>query len=293
MKRIFACNILALILISIMLTACSQNGSTPTTKATSEGSNIPKTENKTEAPSLEKSNNLKDIDFIVNVSKGLESRWKITDNDAEWDSKTHTSEEVQNHYKTVVESELDTIGELSQYTFENKALETLAIEYVSALQQQYEAAGLFTSTESSNEEWETGYARRVLCLSEFFKNYGATVNDKYKDVVIEMTDQELPNAKKYIAIQGWLNDLKSVEFKLDEEESNDYIKYYKGLIENTSGYPINSLSIHVDLLDEAGVVVEQYTDYLNNLTSGQKYYAKFSTSKKISSWNITYQATYY
>lgn len=273
MKKNRLCILLSCSLLC--LSACTANQSTSTTTSVSETTIAEKKS---------------DADFIVGVGKGLEKRWELAGkgdamSDEEFDKLTLS--EYKELYKSYVDAELNEIGNLDGYQFKNSDLNDLANDYMNCLQLQKNSVDSFTEKSTNNSpEWNYGYQKRIVDLSELFNNYGLTVSETYTDTKNEMTDTNLPYAKKYVAIIDWLTNLnETINF---EEVSNDSSwKEYKALVENTTDYDIAYITINIDLLDESGVTVEQQTCYLNNLTPGGKYYATFSSDKAFTSMKVT------
>lgn len=269
-----------------LLTACGGgNATNSTTQVTETTGAVSEKETEPEV--------LGDKEFIENLGKGLEARWTITeaeDDEGGWNSKQHTTSEVKEHAYEVVNSEIKAIGNIGEYNFENEEIKELANDYYEALLLQYDAIDSFTAdTAYTGEKWNMGYWRRIIDLEKFFGKYGATVDEKFQSNVIDMSDTKVAYAKKYVGIQNWLNNL-SIDFQIDEEDSAGDWKEYKGLIENTSGYEIDSLSIYIDLLDENGVVIKQESAYLNKLVPDNKYYAEFMSDAKFKDIRCTYEA---
>ena len=71
-----------------------------------------------------------DKDFILNVSKGLEARWELADNE---DTDSYSSAELQKADTRFLKAEKDAIGKKSKYKFKDKDLEKLADTYYKGL----------------------------------------------------------------------------------------------------------------------------------------------------------------
>ena len=75
---------------------------------------------------------LSDADFIVNLGKGLEARWALNDSE-DYNAEalaTMSAAEQQKADTLFVNAELDAIGNLKNYEFEDSELKTLAETYM-------------------------------------------------------------------------------------------------------------------------------------------------------------------
>ena len=215
-----------------------------------------------------------DADFIVNLGKGLEARWTLTDSE-EYSSEALEKMSLAEYQKAdtlFVNAELDAIGDLSEYEFEDQELKQLAETYMRGLELQKEGIQYRGTTEYTKQQqtWELGYNYRAVCMTDLYNEYGLTVDEKFQDVLDDFVAQS-STAKKTIAVQEYVDELPNqVEYIKDEEKSDEWSTYYKAVIENTTDYEIDSLEIEIDFLDASGVVIYQTSDYLNNIKAGGK-----------------------
>ena len=217
---------------------------------------------------------LTDTDFIVNLGKALEARWTWTDSAENSDEviEEMSASEYQNYLTKCVTSETDVLQSYENYVFEDEELAKLAKQYFFALELQKEGVQYARTNNylDYDQTFNLGYNYRVVLINEFYTNFGLKVSDKYKtklDDFIALNN----TAKKSIAIQEFVNSLsETLSYTKDEEKSNEYSTYYKAIIENTTDYTIDSLAIEIDFLDASGVVINQSSDYLQNLTAGKK-----------------------
>lgn len=256
MKKGIVIYVLLSVVLAALICGCGSNSSDRETNISAEN------EKKTDA------------DFIVNLGKGLEARWTLT-NSEEYNSEALEAmslAEYQKAYTLFVNAELDAIGSLDEYEFEDQDLKKLAETYMMGLELQEEGIQYRGTTEYTKEQqtWELGYDYRAVCMTELYNEYGLTVDEKFKNEMDDFVAQSL-TSKKTIAIQEFVNELPSkVEYAKDEEKSDEWSTYYKAVIENTTEYEIDSLQIEIDFLDAAGVVIYQTADYLNNIKTGGK-----------------------
>lgn len=207
--------------------------------------------------------------FILNVSKGLEARWELADNE---DTDSYSSAELQKADTRFLKAEKDAIGKKSKYKFKDKDLEKLADTYYKGLALQEEGIQYQGTDDYENQAktWELGYNYRALAIHGFEKDYGLTVSSKYKSDLDNFLSQ-YSVAKKEVAIQEFVDNLQeSIQYTKDESQSDEYTTYYSAIIENTTEYTIDSLSIQLDFLDGSGVILYQGDDYVSNLAAGSK-----------------------
>ena len=151
-------------------------------------------------------------------------------------------------------------------------MKKVADTYYKGLKLQEEGIQYAGTDDYTNQEktWELGYNYRALAIHEFEKDYGLTVNSKYKSDLDDFLSQ-YSVAKKEVAIQEFVDNLQeSIQYIKDESQSDEYTTYYSTIIENTTEYTIDSLSIQLDFLDGSGVILYQGDDYVSNLAAGSK-----------------------
>ena len=237
---------------------------------------------------------MNDANFIANVVRGIEARWSMTnadDNKNSYDDLSKT-EQIQRS-KDYVQAELDAIKSIKDYQFEDTHLKKLAKQYINALNLQIDGAEYRVSDDTTmyNQTWELGYCYRCVILNELVRDYGLTVSSEYQSNLDDFIAEER-DSKKFVQIQEFVNDLSdNLKFKLDKEKSNSYSKYYTAIVNNTTDFNINSITIQVDFIDNAGVVVYQGSDYISNLKAGGKntaeIYIDASTKFEKMEYNIS------
>ena len=237
-----------------------------------------------------------DADFIANLTKGLESRWELSNSDAYSDTSAMSTAEEQKADTLVVNAELDAIGNLDDYQFEDAELKALAETYMKGLNLQKDGIPYRGTNDSASLEktWYLGYYYRVICIADFYHNYGLTVDEKYQQTLEDFV-AESTTAKKEIAIQDFVNDLAAtISYTKDEESSDEYSSYYTTVIENTTEYEISTLYIYVDFLDADGVVIYQGIDSIENFQPGTKVKSKvFCSNEDGQAETMQYKITAY
>lgn len=221
---------------------------------------------------------ISDVDYIVNLGCGLEKRWDISLNEDEDQLTQMSLDDFKAETKSMPLAEMETIGDLSTYNFENEELKELAYKYNEALNVQIKCTDEFTENER-NDDWSKGYFQRAIILSQLFREYGLTVDEKYKEVAKEFKDD---NELKDYYINLWIYDISdSIEFNV--EDNTVSCKTYKAVINNTTDYSISDMEFTMKIFDRNGVILDTFSDTLNNVEPGEKYYIDFSTSKQFDS----------
>ncbi len=217
---------------------------------------------------------LTDVDFIVNLGKGLEARWALADSEDYNDDAlaSMSLSEFQNAYALFVNAELDSIGNLEDYQFEDPILQGLAEKYVQGLNLQKEGVK-YQGTDQYSEidnTWSLGYNYRAVCIRDLYNDYGLTVKEDYQQYLNDFVS-ESTSAEKELAIRDFVDNLSNeLVYNKDESKSNEWSSYYTTVIENTTNYEISSLSIDIDFIDASGVIIYQAFDSIQNLQPGSK-----------------------
>lgn len=211
-----------------------------------------------------------DQDFIKSVSKGLEARWKLQDGQKDSNATESMREAIQ--------TELDAVEEYKTATFEDSILQEKALKYINILNDCLENVEYFNATDGY-DKWLDVYNQRTIILKDFADNYGLTVSDKYKTNLDELVANGKAAGEEANKKEAMQKIVDKIEFELKEDDGYGW-KTYGAVIDNTSDYDIESISIDVSLLDKDGVIVgTQYTS-ADNVSKGQKAKIEFSTDKE-------------
>ena len=208
-----------------------------------------------------------DEDFIVNVGKVLETRWK-----EDKDESTMSTSEIQSYYKSCVQSELSAIGNIDDYEFENEDLKELGKKYIDALNLQMDGVQYVGTDDYEKYEktWYRGYCYRALYLKQFVDDYGLTVKPE-KQTRLDDILAEYAVAKESIdnyEFATYLED--NLAYNKDESKSDEWTAYYTAIVENTTDHEIASISINANFIDASGVTVYNSYSYINNIKPGAK-----------------------
>lgn len=240
-----------------------------------------------------KNENPTDDDFVTNVSKALEARWKLSN---EQSSDLSTSQ-LQKKYEEYLNVEMSILGEFDKYDFKDTELKEIADDYYRGLELQKEGIQYVGTDDYTNQTntWELGYNYRVCAVHDLVSDYGLTVSSKYQEILDDFTAEYIV-AKKDVTVQEYVNSLiDTVKYVKNEELSSEYLSIYTAVIENTTDVTIESLSIDADFLDANGVSIYQSSDYRGNLEPGSKVQSEIyydNEKGEFTTMKLTFEAYY-
>lgn len=201
----------------------------------------------------------------------MEKRWDYTNKYEDEEIKKEILEEATN-------LEIIEIDEFKDLKFEDDKLKELAISYINELKDGLEALDSF-GADSFYEKWDDHYSKRTALLLEIDENYEIPISSDYVAILDELkaTGREvLQEADKNEELKKFL---KKIEFEVDEKQSDDYIKYYVAIIENTTNYNFIEFSVDLKLIDSDGVTVGTEYTFTSNWNKGEKAKLEFITSE--------------
>lgn len=230
-----------------------------------------------------------DQDFISDMSKGLQARWKLNKEDEAkegYDEILVNSEEYQEMMNNYIQAELDYVEKYQNEKFEDSNLQEVAVEYVNLLKQHKDACQYMTvDYDKYLEEFQPVYNERSKIISQLVNDYGMTVDEEYQQTLNDfltnsqlVTEQENAEA----AIQKMID---SIQF--EEVEDNGGYKTYRAVVENTTGIDFDTLNITINLLDGDGVIVETTYDNVSAFAQGAKVQFEFMTDKEFTSTQVS------
>lgn len=232
-----------------------------------------------------------DQDFMNDLAKGLEDRWKLSDEYNAQQEKSGKYDEIGSDghieaYTKSVNAELDRLADYPDKKFEDSKLKERAISYINCLNDQLEALDYASvDYEEYDTRWSKAYDKRTKLIARFVSDYGLTVDEKYQDTL----DELLTNAKLVKEDDKQKRAVKKLIKKISFElESDDYgYKTYVDVVKNKTGYDFKTLSLSVNLLDKDGVIVETTYATVNNFKNGKKARIEFGTNKDFNSTEVT------
>lgn len=188
-----------------------------------------------------------DSEFLTSLSKGLDKRRK--DNDK-------FPDESAKNYKLYINDELDEVKDYGDKKFKNDKLKELAIRYINVLKEGKEIASNF-GADSFEDQWSEHQNKRYELLVEINNISEIPVQDKdgLNEVLAGGKEVKCDNKVR----KDLENIINSADFKPDD--SNSYLAGYSAVVENTTEYDIEALTVEVSLFDENDVLYN--TTYIN------------------------------
>lgn len=283
MKRIMAV-VLSLAFILICLSAC---GGTKI-KTDDNGKTVVENPDKT---------------FIMDVSKAIQERWKVTDADSGKTFEAKSGEE-KTALESYINAELDILAPYADSTFKDAAMQKKAADYVKALETQKNALEYLTEDRAKFLElFSGGYDQEKTLLKDFVDNYNLSVAKEYQDrldsLVGGVAAAAAPAENTEEASEGKDDsgettpaEAKSDKEKLDEWASTIAFKQqddgsYAAEVENTTGKSFNQISLQVLLLDSDGNEVGRVYPTVNELSSGNTGKFTFKTDTSFASTSVS------
>ncbi len=207
--------------------------------------------------------------YLNNMRKGLEARWKISNAGETFDSNSA----YKDNLRECVNSELNAIGDLAGYTFEDPELARLAEDYNKALQSQSDAIQYYGSNDAKYNEMFTknGYNARAIIISELVEKYGLSVDAAYANNM----DDFVNLGQMLTAMQSLITDDLTLECTGGQT--------YELVIENSTEFDLSGAFLNFDLYDSDGVLLETTTAYLDSWKAGSKNRASVYTMQEFSS----------
>ena len=226
-----------------------------------------------------------DKEFIASLSKGLEERWKLTD---EYDNlvnkgdiKDTDQDKFREYYGKFVKAELDEVEKYKDLKFEDSKLQESAISYINLLKKQKDSVDeMRVDMEKGLAQWDEGYQQRSKLITTFVKDYNLTVSEKYKTQLSDF--EKISNQVK--DNENIEETVKKAKFKVTK--SYDGWKDYEAVIKNDTDTDYKYFTLNINLLDKDEVILESTTAYVENWKAGQKARFKFSTNSDFDSMSI-------
>ena len=218
-----------------------------------------------------------DTAFITDLGKGLEARWKYTDN----------TDDAS--YKKATQIELNVIKKYQDLKFKDSKLKEAALSYINELKNGLKVAKTYGS-DSFTENWAKHYNARTAKL--------IAIND-IKSIKVSENNQsnleELLASGKEVQTKNQNEDAvktfaESLTFTKDEANSDEFFSQYIANAENTTKLNFKYLSLNIKLIDDQGTTVDTQIVYADNWVSGEKRNLEFGTDKTFSTIQISVDA---
>ncbi len=205
---------------------------------------------------------LNDEGFIKNMQKGLEARWKISNASPD----TYSSNtERKTDYTNCVNAELNAIGDISAYTFENPELKELAEMYYQALQSQLEGIKYIGADDSKFTEIYSnqGYYKRARVICRLADDFGLTVSKNYASTL----DDFVSAGRVRLELD---EQVKAMESLINENVILESLggTNYECVITNNTDYDLSNAQLEFNLFNDKDVLVDTSTAYMNSWKSG-------------------------
>ncbi|GAA0799254.1 hypothetical protein GCM10008910_25190 [Faecalicatena orotica] len=227
-----------------------------------------------------------DEDFMVDLSKALETRWAMNEQDQ--NSYEEGTDKQKELFSKWTKAELDILQKYEDEKFENSKLKELAIQYINCLKDQEEALKYVTVDYAKfSELWQTAYDSRTQLIAQFKEDYDLKVSEKYQSTL----DDLLTNAQLVTEDQTEKSTveefIKGIQFTTESDEFG--LKTCSAVVENTTGLGFKSLSLTINLLDADGVIIETTYSHVENFAPGSKAKFEFMTDKEFTSTDVNAQ----
>ena len=224
-----------------------------------------------------------DETFMEDLAQGLMDRWDAANSEnAPVDG---YSEEYKEHLISLIDLELAKVADYRSAQFEDRNLQEAAISYINILEDTKEAAMLLTADyEEYLKQWEPLYDERAKAIAAFANDFGLTVDEAHQtdlsEFVIKAKQVEEDEAVK----ESFDNMIAALDFQLSEDSYG--LKTYTATLVNNIGVDFDYISLEINLMDEAGTIIEQTYAGTNTLADGQSIILDFMTDKNFASYEI-------
>ncbi len=228
-----------------------------------------------------------DESFIIDMSNGLQARWKLNDEDEAKDGYEDialNSEEWQEMIISYVDAELEYIEDYSEKSFEDSHLQELSNTYINLLNSHKDICSYITVDYSKySDEYSSIYNERSKIIKELVNDYELTVDETYQSTLDDfITNADLVEADE--AKQEEIDELiSSITFEL---ESEDYYKTYTAVVENTTNIDFDYFMITINLIDEDGIIVASEYANVDAFHPGSKAKFEFMTDEDFETTEI-------
>lgn len=190
-----------------------------------------------------------------------------------------------------IQKELDYTEKYTDEKFKDSKLQEYAVKYINLLKQHKDICQYIPVDYYGKylDEFNPIYDERSKIIEDLVENYNLTVDKKHQDTLDEFkTNSQLVKDQDAME-ESVKNMLANIQFT--EVSNEDGWKTYQGVVENTTGKNISSLSVDINLKNADGVIVETTYDDVSNFTKGAKAQFEFYTDKDFATTEVT--ASYY
>ena len=222
-----------------------------------------------------------DAEFIKSLGKALKARADFTTaKQKEYAKKPETYDE-QAYRKEVLNQEQG-IKDFISREFENPRLAQLSKDYINGLETQEKSLDYYSTDYVKYQDlWKEGYGKRSISIVALQEEFGLDVPkeiiEEFKSVAKTTTEEQ----QKEKAIKQMIA---GIEF--EETEASYGYKTYAAVVENTTEFSFDYVSLTINLTED-DVVVESAYSSINNWEAGQKAKFEFTTDKAFDKYKVT------
>ncbi len=237
-----------------------------------------------------------DADFLKNMTAGLQARWRIANK-----GKIFTDAAKYREYiAALVDKEIDKIGDLSRYTFEDENLKALAERYIDALNMQKEGNRYYgiDNAEYQRLYEDCGNNERAKVIYSLVNDYGLRVSKKYESTLDEFVikaeiqlKEEEEAARRVIEISisdKYLN--RTYSYKTSTTKKTCYVESFEYSVDYWNNDDTATVTLNIEgekksdsktasspcyvswkLRDEQGAVIDSGKFTTGDIAIGEKF----------------------
>jgi|GEM_PF-248554 len=205
------------------------------------------------------------------IAKGYEKR---SDKIEAFDEAGKDTEDSKN-LKQIIQVEIDNDKPLKTMKYKDGKLQENVVAYINTLDDQIDVVDKFPSSSTDfYDHWRSVYDKRTSLLKLFYDKYHLRVGAKYQDDFNELLKNGANVTEKNAEKQA-ISDL--VEHAQFNKQDDGYGYYtYSAVIQNTTKYSFNDVSILLSLYDSENVKVEEIYADADSWAAGES--VKFEAS---------------
>lgn len=200
--------------------------------------------------------NVQESSFLDDLAAGLVARWS---NDR--DISTMSDKQLVDYYSSLVMYELDKVGPYASIEFSDSVLGDYAHTYISALQDQLIAITEYYGKDDVAYEqyWNSGYRKRGQMIYWINRKYGLNIPNNLSSILKEMIEVGKYCDMEWSIQETITSQLQAIDCSFIKNKSNN-LELGAFTLTNDSSYPISSLSLQMDFLDDNDNLI--YSSYL-------------------------------
>lgn len=191
-----------------------------------------------------------DDEVIGAIAKGLEARSDLID--------TQTAEEQNSSdgFKAAVNAEYNVISPFKDRQYQDSKLQEVVISYINSVSDQINVLDTY-SYESADfyEKWEDAYNNRTAIIKDLVDNYGLALDEEHQPALDELVKAGGVAKQKNEADEAINSIIANATFEQTDEGYGNFT--YSAVVENTSEFTFNNVSVVLGLYDADGVRVEE------------------------------------